>query len=78
MNTFKCPECGSTEIGSQLFVSPDPNSYDNIDDPWTHVLRQILCGDCNNYIPSHLGERWNDISYESAKKEWIKKYKKNS
>ena len=78
MNTFKCPECGSTEIGSQLFVSPDPNSYDNIDDPWAHVLQQILCSDCNNYIPSHLGERWNDISYESAKKEWVKKYKKNS
>ena len=76
MNTFICPECGSTEIGSQLYVSPDPSSYHNVDDPWSNVLQQILCGDCNNYIPSHLGERWNDISYESAQAEWIKKYKK--
>ena len=78
MNSFKCPECGSTEVGSQLYVSPDPSSYHKIDDPWAHVLQQIQCGDCNSYIPSHLGERWNDISYESAQKEWIKKYKKNS
>jgi len=76
MNTFKCPECGSTEIGSQLYVSPDPSSHHNVDDPWSNVLQQILCGDCNNYIPSHLGERWNDIRYESAQVEWIKKYKK--
>ena len=32
MNTFKCPECGSTEVGSHLYVSPDPSSYHNIDD----------------------------------------------
>ena len=76
MSSFKCPECGSSEIGSQLFVSPDPNSYHNINDPWSHVLQQILCGECNNYIPSHLGERWGDISYESSQKEWITKYKK--
>ena len=76
MNTFKCPECGSTEVGSHLYVSPDPSSYHKVDDPWSHVLQQIQCGDCNSYIPSHLGERWNDISYESAQKEWIKKYKK--
>jgi len=76
MSSFKCPECGSTEVGSQLYVSPDPNSYHNTNDLWSHVLQQILCGECNNYIPSHLGERWNDISYESAQMEWIKKYKK--
>ena len=58
MNTFKCPECGSTEVGSHLYVSPDPSSYQNVDDPWSHVLQQIECGDCNNCIPSHLGERW--------------------
>ena len=75
MNTYKCPECGSTEVGSQLYVSPDPSSYDNIDNPWSHVLQQILCGKCNNYIPSHLGERWDDITYLQAKKEWVAKYK---
>ena len=54
MNTFKCPECGSTEVGSQLYVSPDPSSYHNVDDPWSHVLQQIECGNCNNCIPSHV------------------------
>ena len=76
MNTFICPECGSTEVGSHLYVSPDPSSYHNADDPWSHVLQQIECGDCNNYIPSHLGERWDDRSYESSQKEWREKYKR--
>ena len=77
MNTFKCPECGSTEVGSHLYVSPDPSSYRNADDPWSNVLQQIQCGDCNNYIPSHLGERWNRILYKKAVNKWKKKYKKS-
>ena len=72
MNSFQCPECGSINIKSQLYVStvPDPN------DPWSSVLQQLECGGCNSYIPAHLGERWDNISYEDAKKEWIKKYKR--
>ena len=27
------------------------------------------------HIPISIGERWDNISYEEAKKEWIKKYK---
>ena len=72
MKSFICPECNSTEYKSHLYVStePDPN------DPWSSVLQQLECGGCNSYIPAHLGERWDNISYEDAKKEWIKKYKR--
>ena len=72
MTSFQCPECGSIKIKSQLYVStvPDP------DDPWSSVLQQLECEGCNSYIPAHLGERWNNISYEDAKKEWIKIYKR--
>ena len=72
MSSFQCPECGSIKIKSQLYVStvPDP------DDPWSSVLQQLECGGCNSYIPAHLGERWDNISYEDAKKEWIKIYKR--
>ena len=72
MTSFQCPECGSIKIKSQLYVStvPDPN------DPWSSVLQQLECGGCNSYIPAHLGERWDNISYEDAKKEWIKIYKR--
>ena len=72
MTSFKCPECGSLKIKSKLNVStiPDPN------DPWSVVLYQLECEGCNSYIPGHLGERWDNISYEDAKKEWIKKYKR--
>ena len=76
MNKFKCPECGSSRVSSQLLVSPDPSSYHNINDPWASVLQQILCGVCNSYIPAHIGERWDNISYEDAKKEWITIYKR--
>ena len=72
MKSFICPECNSKEYKSHLYVStiPDPN------DPWSSVLQQLECGGCNSYIPAHLGERWDNISYEDAKKEWIKKYKR--
>ena len=72
MTSFQCPECGSIKIKSRLYVStiPDP------DDPWSSVLQQLECVSCNSCIPAHLGERWDNISYEDAKKEWIKIYKR--
>ena len=72
MTSFQCPECGSIKIKSQLYVSTVPD----LDDPWSNVLQQLECAGCNSYIPAHLGERWDNISYEDAKKEWIKKYKR--
>ena len=68
MTSFQCPECGSIKIKSHLYVStiPDP------DDPWSNVLQQLEFAGCNSYIPA----RWDNISYEDAKKEWIKIYKR--
>ena len=43
---------------------------------WPNVFQQLLCKQCDSYIPSHLGERWDGITYEKAKKEWLLKYKK--
>ena len=72
MKSFICPECNSTEYKSHLYVStePDPN------DPWSSILQQYECANCENYIPAHLAERWNDITIKKAKKEWLKKFKK--
>ena len=32
----------------------------------------------DEYIPSHLGKRWNGLSYEEAKNGWLLKFKKTS
>ena len=76
MKSFKCPECGATEIRSHLCVSTDWSTGSKATSPWSYVLQQLCCAQCDSYIPSHLGERWNDITYEDAKKEWLLKYKK--
>ena len=75
MITFKCPECGSTKTRSQLNVSTDLSTGGGYSSPWSHVLLQYECAGCYEYIPGHLGERWNDISYEKAKKDWREIYK---
>ena len=76
MNSFKCPECGSNKIGSNICVSTDWSVTGEVTTPWSFVLQQICCGNCDTYIPAHIGERWNDITYEEAKTDWIKIYKK--
>ena len=75
MSSFKCPECGSTETRSQLNVSTDLSTGGGYSSPWSHVLLQYECAGCNECIPGHLGERWNDITYEKAKKDWEEIYK---
>ena len=49
---------------------PDP------DDPWSNILQQLECAKCENFIPAHLGERWNNITIQDAKDEWISRFKK--
>ena len=71
MEYFKCPECKSYKYKSHLYVSTEPNP----DDPWSSILQQYECANCSNYIPAHLAERWDNISFEKAKEEWLIKYK---
>ena len=76
MNSFKCPECGATKVASNLCVSTDWSVSGKVSGPWSYVLQLILCRQCDEYIPSHLAERWDGINYEEAKREWLLKYKK--
>ena len=76
MSSFKCPECGTSKVASSLCVSTDWSITGNASGPWSYVLQQIHCANCDEYIPSHLGERWDNISFEDATSEWQKKYKK--
>ena len=71
MNTFKCPECGSIEVGSHLYLQIGGN--------WTVkrlviCSQQIHCANCDEYIPS-ISEKMDNISYKQAKEEWLTKYK---
>ena len=75
---YKCPECGATEIRSHLCVSTDWSTGGEATSPWSYVLQQLCCAKCDSYIPSHLGERWDDITYDEAKREWLLKYKKTT
>ena len=43
MNIFKCPECGSTEVASSLYVSTDWSVTGEALSPWSYVLQQIHC-----------------------------------
>ena len=71
---FICPECRSTESKYEQYVSLDqPVPKDK--NPWSSVLQIITCKQCHREIPAHLGERWNKISIEDAKKEWKKEYR---
>ena len=72
MGYFKCPECNSYKYKSHLYVSNEPNP----DDPWSSILQQYECANCNNYVPAHLAERWDNISFEKAKEEWLNIYKR--
>ena len=44
-------------------------------DPWSNVLQIMTCGKCQSQIPAHLGERWDGLSVDDAKKEWKKVYR---
>ena len=68
---FICPNCNSKEILEQKFLSIEaPNNSD----PWSSVTHVIKCDSCKMTIPAHLGERWNGITFEEAKKEYLEKY----
>jgi|TARA_Y100000310_G_C20578950_1_gene761976 hypothetical protein len=77
-NEFICPECGSKEAGEHMMVSKEPPTAKSKEDPWASVLQQTECASCKKIIPIHLGERWDNISIEAAKKEWKELYRKTS
>ncbi len=69
---FICPNCNSKEILEQMFLSIEaPNNSD----PWSSISQVIKCEGCKKTIPAHLGERWDEITFEEAKKEYLEKYK---
>ena len=69
---FIYPNCNSKEILEQMFLSIEaPNNSD----PWSSITQVIKCEGCKKTIPAHLGERWDGITFEEAKKEYLEKYK---
>ena len=72
INDFICPNCNSKEILEEKFVSIAPSQSK---DPWTSVSQIIKCAGCKKNIPAHLGERWDNITFQNAKEEF-KKYNK--
>jgi len=69
---FIYPNCNSKEILEQIFLSIEaPNNSD----PWSSITQVIKCEGCKKTIPAHLGERWDGITFEEAKKEYLEKYK---
>ena len=69
INDFICPNCNSKEILEEKFVSIAPSQSK---DPWASVNQIIKCAECKKNIPAHLGERWDNISIELAKIEFLK------
>ena len=68
---FKCPNCECEEILEQKFLSiEEPNDLN----PWSSVTQVIKCDSCKKTIPAHLGERWDEITFEEARKEYFKKF----
>ena len=50
MNSFKCPECGATEVASNLCVSTDWSVTGEASSPWSYVLQQLLCRQCDEFL----------------------------
>jgi len=70
VSNFICPSCLSDKILAEKFISI---GLPNNNDPWSSITQIIQCGNCKKKIPAHLGERWNNLTLESAKEE-LKKY----
>ncbi|WP_440675491.1 hypothetical protein [Candidatus Pelagibacter sp. HIMB1593] len=70
MSNFICPSCLSYKILTEKFISI---GLPNNNDPWSSITQIIQCGNCKKNIPAHLGERWNNLTLESAREE-LKKY----
>ena len=63
---FKCPECASTEPDMVAMVETDPDDRG----PCAKILQRITCAKCGYEIPTHLAERWDNMTYAQAVTEW--------
>ena len=72
---FICPECNSEESGEEILISKESSPSKN---SWSSVMQQVECNDCKMIIPTHLAERWYNLSIKQAKDEWVKLYRKDS
>ena len=69
-NKFICPECGSEKVKNNFHYKN--KSGDGL---YSKVVHEFQCGSCFMDIPGHLGERLENISFDEAKNEWVKKYR---
>ena len=69
-NKFSCPECSSDIIKEHFHYKSKSGN-----DLYSSVLHEIQCGSCFMDIPSKLGQRNFNISFEEVRKEWLNKYK---
>jgi len=71
VQTFLCPECGSTKKCGEIFLNAE---YDR-KNPWSAVFHRIRCAQCNFWLPAHLAERWFGLSVVAARAEWQSAYR---
>lgn len=64
---FVCTECGSFEGSTRLQLAPS-----DAHGAWSGIVNAIRCARCGYTIPVHLGERWNDITIEQAREQWLR------
>ena len=69
-NEFNCPECSSKIVKEKIHYKN--KSGDGL---YSSSLYEIQCGSCFMDIPGHLGERFENISIDEAKKKWLNEYK---
>ena len=67
---FICTECGSDIIKEKFHYKSKVG-----DSLYSNVSYEIQCGKCFMDIPEHLAKRLNNISIQTAKNEWLNKYK---
>lgn len=67
---FFCPECESNVVKEIFHYKSKSDSI-----AYSSVTHEIQCGSCYMDIPSHLGIKNSNISFEEVKKMWFNKYR---
>ena len=61
---FKCPECGGKSEGNSILATMT-NSSDAL-----FPIHFTTCLKCKNWIPDHIGFKWNKMTVAQANEEW--------